>query len=475
MNYGFDEDEDTLQTANNESFHQPEQVYDGRRQRKQITRRYIDHHQAFSMYKQNLPFRSFVQYPQNIPDQFRLLEPTFVYDTLGTSITSKFIRAATNKKRSGVNAMAWQPDGKRIVAGYQSGIVTLWNGVGFQFEIIMQRHDVDCAIFELVWSHSGDYMLTVDEKNLLKVWQSNYDVIEQWTIHNDKVRQLSFSPCDRKFASCSDDTTIKIWDLATRQEESCLQDHGCNVRTVDWHPSRGLIASGAKDGTIRLFDPRVGTNLATMNLHKNVVTKVQWNQNGNWILSSGRDSKIRLIDTRMVGEMMAFQGHEKDVFTIAWHPTQEDLFVSGGFTGEMHWWCVGNERPLFSLPKAHTHAIYQLRYHPLGHILASTGQEGMVKFWVRNRSGDDVTKSSNEVHSEQAVMQTDSRTIDIPGLPPFNEVFPEQVVQQQQNSVLNEKEQEQLNQNPNQLQSVVDLNGHARNNEEEEEEEEAVE
>ena len=422
--YNNDEhEEDTLQTSN-DNFRQPEQIYDGRRQRKKITRRYVDHHQSFSMYKQNLPFRTFDQFPQNIPNELRLLEPTFTYDTIATSITTKFIRAATNKRRSCVNAMAWQPDGKRLIAGDQSGTIVLWNGVGFQFEILMNRYPG--SIFELIWSHSGDFMLTIDETNLLKVWQSNYDVIEQWKMHNDKVRQLSFSPCDRKFASCSDDTTIKIWDFSTHKEERTIQDHGCNVKTVDWHPSRSLIASGAKDGAIKLFDPRSGNGLSTLNLHKNSVSKVQWNQNGNWVLSSGRDAKIRLIDIRMMSEMMAFQGHEKEVFAIAWHPTQEDLFVSGGFTGEMHWWCVGNDRPLYSLPKAHGQAIYQLKYHPLGHILASTGHEGMVKFWVRNRCGDDVTKSLNEVHLEQVVVQTESGSIDIPGLPPYHEVFPEQ-------------------------------------------------
>lgn len=432
MNYYVDDEEDNLQAGGPETSSKQEQIYDGRRQRKQITRRYIDHNQAFSIYKEHLPFNNYIQYPQNIPDQFRLLEPTFVYEDLGTSITSKFIRAATNKKKSGVNAMAWQPDGKRLVAGYQSGIVTLWNGVGFQFEIIMQRHELNSSIFELIWSHNGDYMLTVDQNNLLKVWQANYDVIEQWKIHTEKysVRQLTFSPCDRKFASCSDDTTIKIWDLSTRMEEKSI-DNGCNVYTVDWHPSRALLASGGRDGAIRLYDPRTGTNLSKLNLHKSVVMKVQWNQNGNWILSSGRDCTVRLIDTRMMSEMMAFQGHEKDVFAISWHPTQEDLFVSGGYNGEMHWWCVGNERPLYSNPTAHTQAIHQLRYHPLGHILASTGKEGMVKFWVRNRCGDDVTKSSNETNLEHAVMQADSRSIDIPALPTYRSVFSDAQIPQE--------------------------------------------
>jgi WD40 repeat protein len=270
-------------------------------------------------------------------------------------------------------------------------------------------------------------MLTVDETHLLKIWQINYDVIEQWPIHERRVRQLSFSPCDRKFASCSDDTTIKIWDLATRSEERKFE-LGSDVRTVDWHPSRALLVSGGKDAAVRFFDPRDGVNLSTLPLHKNFVTKVVWNQNGNWVLSSGRDSKIRLIDVRMMSEMMTFQGHEKEVFAIAWHPTQEDLFVSGGFTGEMHWWSVGVERPLFSLPHAQKNAIHQLRFHPVGHVLASAGQDGLVRWWVRNKAGDDLAKSSNVQHDEivKAVIQpSEVPSLNIPGLKSYDELHPE--------------------------------------------------
>lgn len=428
MNYNFDDsDEDNLQFGTMESNNRQNLIFDARRARPEMTRRYIDHSQAFTIYKECLPFNNYVQFPQNIPDQFRFLEPTFVYKTLATSLTSKFINAKVDKKmKSGINAMSWQPNGGRLVAGYQGGFIILWNGLHFKFENPIPCNDLNCAIIDLIWSHNGDFMLTVDQRNLLKVWQSNFNVIEQWNIHaeNNPVRQLCFSPSDRKFATCSDDTTVKIWDLSTQTEEKTIEN-GINVFSVDWHPCRSLIASGTKDGAVRLADPRTGTILSRLMIHKNAVMKVQWNQNGNWILSCGKDSTVRLIDTRMMTEMMTFQGHEKDVYTIAWHPTQQELFVSGGYTGEMHWWCVGSERPIYSLTTAHSQAINQLRYHPLGHILASAGKEGIIKFWVRNRAGNDVTKSSTQIEAnlEHSVIQANSSQIDIPGLPSYNSVF----------------------------------------------------
>lgn len=77
--------------------------------------------------------------------------------------------------------------------------------------------------------------------------------------HKDQpCRGISFAPTDQKFASCSDDGTVRVWDFYTRSEERILRGHGSDVKQVDWHPSKGIIASGSKDlqSPIKLWDPK---------------------------------------------------------------------------------------------------------------------------------------------------------------------------------------------------------------------------
>jgi WD40 repeat protein len=50
----------------------------------------------------------------------------------------------------------------------------------------------------------------------------------------------------QKFASCSDDGTVRIWDFFSWNEERVLRGHGSDVKCVDWHPTKGLLASGSK-------------------------------------------------------------------------------------------------------------------------------------------------------------------------------------------------------------------------------------
>lgn len=109
---------------------------------------------------------------------------------------------------------------------------------------------------------------------------------------------FSFSPCDTKFVTCSDDATVRIWDFFRCHEERALrgewaggsffllQDsshkflvcfnyhvpptaclgHGSDVRSIAWHPYKSLIISGSKDAQqpIKLWEPKTGESIATL-------------------------------------------------------------------------------------------------------------------------------------------------------------------------------------------------------------------
>jgi WD40 repeat protein len=69
--------------------------------------------------------------------------------------------------------------------------------------------------------------------------------------HRESVRAVSFSKSDLKFVSCSDDTTVKVWDFKECKAEQVLTGHGSDVKSVHWHPRKSLIASGSKDSLVR--------------------------------------------------------------------------------------------------------------------------------------------------------------------------------------------------------------------------------
>lgn len=67
-----------------------------------------------------------------------MLPPPSYMDNPINAVTTRFVKTATNKMRCPIFTLAWTPEGRRLVTGASSGEFTLWNGLTFNFETILQ-------------------------------------------------------------------------------------------------------------------------------------------------------------------------------------------------------------------------------------------------------------------------------------------------------------------------------------------------
>jgi hypothetical protein len=62
----------------------------------------------------------------------------------------------------------------------------------------------------------------------------------------------------------------------------------------------------------------------------------------------------------------------------------------GGMDGTLLFWNLGangSDEPATRIPYAHDMAIWDLQWHPAGHMLATGSNDRQTKFWARNRVG----------------------------------------------------------------------------------------
>ncbi|KAL3193728.1 hypothetical protein MRX96_002172 [Rhipicephalus microplus] len=287
----------------------------------------------------------------------RLMPPLAMLANPINAVTTKFVRTSTNKMRCPIFCVVWTPEGRRLITGASSGEFTLWNGLTFNFETILQAHD--SSVRCMVWSHNDTWMVTGDHSGYVKYWQSNMNNVKMFQGHKEAIRGISFCPTDTKFTTCSDDGTVRVWDFLRCFEEKILRGHGADVKCVDWHPQKSLIVSGSKDSQqpIKLWDPKSGQSLATIHAHKSTVME--------------------------------------EACSLAWHPIHECLFASGGSDGAIMFWMVGADKEVGAMENAHDSCVWSLAWHPLGHILCSGSNDHTSKFWTRNRPGDKMRDKYN--------------------------------------------------------------------------------
>ncbi|KAK9449977.1 WD40-repeat-containing domain protein [Limtongia smithiae] len=334
------------------------------------------------------------------------------------STTPKFIHASVNKLRNPVNLVRWTPEGRRILGASSSGEFTLWNGMSFNFETIMQAHDQSIRAGE--WSHNDDWFISGDQEGIVKYWQPNMNNVKVLAAHREAIRDLSFSPSDSKFVTASDDGKLKIWNFNEGQEERELTGHGWDVKCVHWHPSKGLIVSGSKDNLVKLWDPRTGTCLTTLHGHKKTITRAKFQPTrGDLLATSAHDQTTRIFDLRMMRDIAVLRGPSADITTLTWHPVHESLIATGDFLGGVHFFNIDADLtasavpsvtsslnsssvqkqlvappartldPVQSILYAHESAVWSMDFHPLGHILCTGSNDKFTKFWSRARPSDE--------------------------------------------------------------------------------------
>ncbi|KAF4348359.1 hypothetical protein G4B88_007885 [Cannabis sativa] len=160
--------------------------------------------------------------------------PTGAYaDNPSTSFAAKFVHTSVNKNRCSINRVLVM-DSDWTTTDYwisKWGIYSVeWTVLNFRvlrYYIFHQAHDK--AIRSMVWSHNDNWMVSGDDGGAIKYWQNNMNNVKaNKTAHKESIRDLR---TDLKFCSCSDDTTVKVWDFARCQEERILNGKVLRVLT----------------------------------------------------------------------------------------------------------------------------------------------------------------------------------------------------------------------------------------------------
>ena len=76
----------------------------------------------------------------------------------------------------------------------------------------------------MTFTHSGAYLASTDKSGIIKYFEPNMNNLTAWqgSSSREAIRGLSFSPDDRRFATASDDSSVRIWSFAESRVESVL-------------------------------------------------------------------------------------------------------------------------------------------------------------------------------------------------------------------------------------------------------------
>ncbi|KAK3811262.1 MAG: WD40-repeat-containing domain protein [Benniella sp.] len=197
---------------------------------------------------------------------------------------------------------------------------------------------------------------------------------------------LQYSPKWNQVVSCSQGSTIRLWDADTRICARTLTDHNGCVNKILYSPQEDQLVSCGYDKTVRLWDVESWACLHTFAGHTYTVDDVAFSPQGDQIATASADKTSGSgIRTQGSGDQVASADMDKTV--ILWDveagvcqhtPTDGTVRLWDTKTGVCHYILIGDQGKV-------NHVVYSQR----GDQVASAGcRDKSVWLWDTASSGE---------------------------------------------------------------------------------------
>ncbi len=303
---------------------------------------------------------------------------------------SALIKAIKNKKaffrehKSSVNAVAFSPDGSRVVSGSSDGILILWDAKsGKPIGEPMRGHT--SGVTSVAFSPDGSKIVSgsSDSTLILRDAKSGLSICEPMRGHTSRINAVAFSPDGGQIVSGSRDETLILWDVKSGMP-ICdpMRGHTDVVGAVAFSPDGSRIASGSWDNTLILWDAKSGNSIGKpMSGHIDKVTSVAFSPDGSRIVSGSADKTLVLWDARCgkpIGKRM--KGHAYTVTAVAFSPDGTRI-VSGSTDKTLILWDAKSGKPIGEPMRGHASFVRSVAFSPDGSQVVSGSEDKTLILW----------------------------------------------------------------------------------------------
>lgn len=279
---------------------------------------------------------------------------------------------AVNDRLSGLCSASQADDGSLLAGGFEDSSIRLWSLLPRPLrseptEVDVRRVRLYCDADETEHSNST-------EENDSKLLQG----------HSGPVYGLDFLPGNEVMLSCSEDTTVRAWNLRTHTNVAIYRGHSYPVWDIDVGPLGLYFATASKDTTAKIWTLERTYPLRMLAGHNMDVDCVKFHPNSNYVATGSSDRCLRLWSVQDGRVVRSLPAHRGTIFALAFSPDGQ-LLASAGEDRRIKVWDLGSASVLKEL-RGHTDSVYSLSFSRDGSVLASGGAEPLVHLWDLRRA-----------------------------------------------------------------------------------------
>jgi WD40 repeat protein len=221
-----------------------------------------------------------------------------------------------------------------------------------------------------------------DYDGQIKIYNSSsLSLVNSFEAHSKWIIRIKQSPFNTNYvATCSDDATVKIWNVSSSLSWTLIttySQHTSGVEGLEWLGKDTLASAGYLDKTIKLWSMTTGQTKRTIQTNQYVYSLKLLNTNIHLAAGLG-NGDINIYNINDGNLVSSLKGHTTAVNDLV-QLSANLLASSGGWDQTVRIWNLTTNTCKFNLT-GHTNSVYDLK-QITPNILASGSDDATIKLW----------------------------------------------------------------------------------------------
>jgi len=234
-------------------------------------------------------------------------------------------------------------------------------------------------------SNKGKMILSCSEDHTIRAWDiETGDELYILEGHDAPVWAVGIFPDGKRAVSGAKDGSIILWDLESRRKLQRFEGHSDAIHAISVSPEGLRVISASDDHTLILWDVETGRILRTLEGHNGTVNAVAVSRNGRRAISAASDFTLRYWDLETGETLHVLQGHTSLVKAVAFLSDDQSA-ISGAwdpfhFKRNLKVWDLEAGEELQTL-KDRAWGINDLAVLSDGERVITAVADGTIKLW----------------------------------------------------------------------------------------------
>lgn len=209
-------------------------------------------------------------------------------------------KQSTTPSDSYARFVTFNPSGSEIIACFVNGDVRVYNAKDMSLKESFRSSKN--GITFITFDSAGQRMILAGSDKTITIRDAvSKNLISTLSGHTDWVRSVDISPDGHILASCSDDRTVRLWNLDSHDcyYVKTLPDWGTNVQFT---PDGNRILVSSRDGVLRTVDARTQTEITALQInHSGYISGFDISPDGYHVVTCTSTPTVHIWDC---GEQM---------------------------------------------------------------------------------------------------------------------------------------------------------------------------